>query len=250
MVKIAICDDNLQELTGIQDMVQGFVKENPETDFTVRCFNSAFELLAAIESGASYHIYLLDIVMPCINGIDVGESIRKKDDFAIIIYLTSSQDYALESFRVFAYQYLLKPIQSKALYTVLKKAFLKVNMEETQMLSVKTKNGVSAVYYREILFVEYKNHSLLFYLADGSTLASVKSREPFERTANELLKDNRFVRPHVSFVVNMNRARAITGKNFLMANGSQIPISQKNYTEIKNKYLDFQLNEGKSRSNP
>jgi DNA-binding LytR/AlgR family response regulator len=92
--------------------------------------------------------------------------------------------------------------------------------------------------------VEYNNHSLRFCLSDGTIVSSVFLREPFETTVNELLKDRRFVRPHVSFVINMNHVRTITGKEFSMTNGSLIAISQKNYTEIKKKYIDFLLSQG------
>jgi Response regulator of the LytR/AlgR family len=244
MTKIAICDDNLLELESIHDMVNGFIKENPEIDFSVKCFNAACELLTYIEDGGRFQIYLLDIVMPTINGIDIGESIRKRDDLAIIIYLTSSREYALKSFSVFAFQYLLKPVASRMLCDVLGKALLKINLEKSKIISVKTKEGIAAIRYHEIVYVEYKNHSLLFYLLDGSTLSTVSTREPFERTVNVLLDDSRFARPHVSFVINMQHAHSIAGKNFLMINGSQISISNKNYKVIKNRYMEYLLGKG------
>ncbi|MEI6101240.1 MAG: response regulator, partial [Eubacteriales bacterium] len=90
MIRIAVCDDTVSELETIHELVMGFIKENPESDFSVQCFQSASELLAAIDDGCIYHIFLLDIVMPAINGIDAGELIREKDEVAIIIYLSSS----------------------------------------------------------------------------------------------------------------------------------------------------------------
>ena len=243
MIRIAICDDNPQELEIIHDMVQDFMKENPDTDLSVRCFHSACDLLAAIQNGGSFHVYLLDIVMPRINGIDVGESIRKTDELAIIIYLTSSQDYALESFSVFPFQYLLKPIPGSALFEVLKKAILKINVEKAQFLSVKTQEGIFAVRFHQILYVEYCNHRLVFHLLDGSTLVSVSSREPFDQRASELLKDSRFVRPHVSYVINMQHVHTISANKFMMTNETSVPISQNSFTMTKRQYMEFLLKE-------
>lgn len=247
MVKIAICDDNAPELEKIHNMLLDYIKENPGTDLTVRCFNSACELLTAIENGSQFQVYILDIIMPLINGIDVGESIRKNDDMAVIIYLTSSPEYALESFGVYAFQYLLKPVPRARLFDVLGKAILKISLEKSKIISIKTKEGITAVRYHEILYVEYNNHCLLFYLLDGSILTTVSTREPFESTAAELLKDIRFARPHASFVINMYYVRSIADKKFLMANGSFISISQKNYAEIKKKYVDYLLDNGNSK---
>ncbi len=246
MIRIAICDDIASELENIHDMVLQFTKKTPETDFYVRCYHSAYDLLTAVENGSRFEIYLLDIVMPQISGIDIGESIRKKDDLAVIIYLTSSQEYALESYSVFAFQYLVKPVPGPALIAVLKKALLKIGLENSQIFPIKTKEGISAVHYNEILYVEYKSHSLLFYLSDGSTLGTVSTREPFECAVKELLADNRFVRPHASFVVNMSHVRAITGKEFVMTSRACVAISQKNYKEVKNQYIDYLLEKGES----
>lgn len=241
MIRIAICDDNASELEYIHNIVLGFTRENPDTDFFIRPFRSAFELLDNIAGKSSFHIYLLDILMPNINGIDVGESIRQKDDLAIIIYLTSSMDYALKSFSVFAFQYLLKPVLPTELHNVLQKALLKVDQERNKIISLKTKDGIAAIRYHQIIFVEYSNHSLRFYLSDDTTTTSVSLREPFESTANQLLTDPRFLRPHKAFVINMHYVQTITGTEFMMTNGSRIAISKNNYTATKKQYIDFLL---------
>lgn len=171
MIRIAICDDDASELEFIHNLVLCFTRENRDTDFSIRPFRSAFELLDNIVGKSGFHIYLLDILMPNINGIDVGESIRQKDDLAIIIYLTSSMDYALKSFSVFAFQYLLKPVSSTELHGVLQKALSKIDLERNKIISLKTRDGITAIRYHQIIFAEYSNHSLRFHLTDD-TIAS------------------------------------------------------------------------------
>lgn len=241
MIRIAICDDNASEVEYIQDIVLGFTKENPDTDFFIRPFTSAFELLDNIIGKSGFHIYLLDILMPNISGIDLGESIRQKDDLAIIIYLTSTMDYALKSFSVFAFQYLLKPVAPTELHGVLKKALLKIGLERNKIISLRTKDGITAIRYHQIIFVEYSNHSLRFHLTDGTIATSVSLREPFESTANQLLQDSRFVRPHKAFIINMHYVHTLTANEFIMTNESQIAVSKKKYTAIKKQYIDFLL---------
>ena len=241
MFKIAICDDNVKELESTYHMVLDFARQRPETGFKVRRFQSSYDLMDCLHMTSGFHLYILDIIMPVMNGIDVGEKIREKDENAIIIYLTSSSDYAVKSFRVFPFQYLIKPVEQSSLFTTLEKAFAKMDLEAEKSMPVKTKDGITAIRYHRISYVEYLNHCLKFHLSDGSVVNSVSSREPFDTTANELLQDDRFLRPHISYVVNLNYVRTITGKDFIMHSGTVLAISRKNYADIKKRYIDFLL---------
>lgn len=242
MLKIAVCDDNIQELKSTFDMVEDYVKDKAETDISISRFQSCYDLLECVEIGRGFHIYLLDILMPEMSGIDIGIKIREKDENAIIIYLTSSPDYAIKSYGVFAFQYLLKPVSGDELHKVLDKALNKINIESALSLPVKTSEGLKAIRYQQIVFVEYKNHTLKFHLSDCSVINSTTSREPFDIMISAILKDSRFVRPHASFVVNMSFVRAITARDFVMTDGSLVSISHKNYTDIKKRYINFLLN--------
>jgi DNA-binding LytR/AlgR family response regulator len=241
MLKIAICDDNRQELDTTWSMVMDFSKARPETDFSVRRFQSSFELLDCVEAAGSFHLYLLDIIMPVLNGIDIGAIIRQKDENAIIIYLTSSADYAVKSYKVFAFQYLMKPVAQEELFATLDKALTKMDQQTAKSIAVKTRDGITSLRLHRVVFVEYASHSLLFHLSDQSVIKSVTSREPFDTTACELLKDPRFIRPHVSFVVNMSFINSISGSCFVLTDGFQVSISRSNYADAKKSYIDFLL---------
>ena len=241
MFKIAICDDNVQELESTYNMVLEFAAQKTETGFNVRRFQSSYDLMDCLHLTSGFHLYILDIIMPVMNGIDVGERIREKDENAIIIYLTSSPDYAVKSFRVFPFQYLMKPVVKSELFTAIEKTLAKMDLEAEKSLPVKTKDGITAIRYHQITYVEYSNHCLKFHLSDGSVVTSVSSREPFDTTANQLLKDDCFLRPHISFVVNLNYVRTITGKDFIMYSSTVLAISRNNYTDIKKRYIDFLL---------
>lgn len=242
MLKIAVCDDYIQELWNTSLMVEEFIKSKPEVDICEYCFHSAHDLLESLDRDERFHIYLLDILMPEMNGIDVGAKIRERDEHAVIIYLTSSPDYALNSFKVFAFQCLIKPVSKDELYKTLDKALAKISSESALLLPVKTKNGMRAVLYHQIVFVEYIKHALRFHLSDNSVIASITSRDPFDKSISLLLNDRRFVKPHVAFAVNMSFVRTITAKDFVMTDGTLVPISQKNYANIKKQYIDFLLN--------
>lgn len=241
MIKFAVCDDDIKQLNNICCLVEEFIKVKPETDFSICRFQSPYDLLECLDTTDGFHIYLLDIIMPEMNGIDVGVKIREKDENAVIIYLTSSPDYAIKSYKVFAFQYLMKPVNKDELNNILNKALDKINIESAHVLPVKTSDGLTALRFHNIMFVEYIRHALRFHLSGSSIITGITSRDPFDVLICELLKDKRFIKPHASFAVNMSYVRTITAKDFIMTDGSLVSISQKNYADAKKRYIDFLL---------
>jgi len=244
MLRIAICDDNIEELEKTSLMTSAFAQTKSDRDFYVRRFQSPYDLLECVNTGIAFSIYILDIIMPVMNGIDVGAKIREKDENAIIIYLTSSTDYAIKSYNVYAFQYLLKPVGETELFDILEKAINKINFETTQSFPVKTKQGISAVRYHKIMFVEYSNHIMIFHLSDGTRVTSIIMRDSFEVLLESILRDYRFVKTHASFVVNLNFVSDIFQKNFVIKDNRTIPISKNIYTDVKKRYIDFLLEGG------
>ena len=102
MLKIAFCDDDLEILKELGILLDKYKKERDE-DLTYTVFQSPLELLAAIEKGFSFDILFLDILMPGENGIETAKEIRQYDNNMKIIFLTSSPEFAVQSYTVGAY---------------------------------------------------------------------------------------------------------------------------------------------------
>lgn len=109
MIKIAFCDDDMEVLHQMNELLDRYRVERNE-DITYAAFQSPFELLTEIEKGIRPDILFLDVVMPGQNGMDVAKEIRQYDTNMKIIFLTSSPEFAVESYSVGAYFYQLKPI--------------------------------------------------------------------------------------------------------------------------------------------
>lgn len=109
MLQIAICDDNIDELSNMVQLINQYrTSRNFSCEYAV--FPNGFELISTLEKGKLFDIYCLDIIMPGFTGIDVAKEIRCFDKNAPIIFFTSSPDFALESYSVKAINYILKPI--------------------------------------------------------------------------------------------------------------------------------------------
>lgn len=99
MLKIAFCDDDLSVLAQLRDLLEQYRVERAQ-ELDCAAFHSPLELLAEIERGVRYDILLLDVVMPGENGIDAAAEIRRYDENVKIIFLTSSSEYAVQSYGV------------------------------------------------------------------------------------------------------------------------------------------------------
>lgn len=244
MLHIAICDDEIQELERIYAMVKRYCDQKPELDIALRKFQSSYDLLEALDARVRFDVYLLDILMPNVNGIEAGVAIREKDSTAILIYLTSSPDFALASYQVEAQGYLLKPFSEQELYQNLNKAIERLEAEDAKRMRVHTDRGIEAIPFCRLVYVEAYNRRLYCHLTDEKIVMSLTQRERFEETIKPLCADGRFVQTTASFIVNMQHIRYVVKKGFVMVDGTEVPISRA-FSKARKIYLDYLLERGR-----
>ena len=107
-MRIAICDDSKEQLALLEDVVEKLGIKNAEID----CFYNGDSLLSHLikKEDFYYQIYLLDIEMPGMNGLEVAKEIRTMDKRAVIIFITSYSDYVFSSFEVQPFRFVNKPV--------------------------------------------------------------------------------------------------------------------------------------------
>jgi len=116
-VKVAVCDNDKQELLQINRLVDEYVSCGfAEGKIEVHSFERSMKLLDQMESGEHFDIFLLDIIIPRLNGIELAAEIRSSDQVGKIIFLTSFLEFAVDSYSVGAFNYLLKPIKKDQLF--------------------------------------------------------------------------------------------------------------------------------------
>lgn len=240
MLQIAICDDEVEELKRISHLAAVYAETHPELNIACSQFHSPCDLLEVLEKNRHFNIYLLDILMPELDGLSVGKAIRTKDSSATIIYLSFSSDYAVESYRVRAQDYLLKPFTQMDLFATLDEAIKIIDAEDARRLPMRTQEGVQAIPFYQIAYVESYEHHFFCGLTDGQVIESKTQRVSFSRFIKPLLRDGRFIQTSVSYAVNMQHIRTITGEGCRMADGTTVPITRA-YSDSRNAYLDYLL---------
>lgn len=237
VIKIAICDDNLQSLEDIKNMVEEFSNFNQsDLNIQISTFEGGDLLMNSMENGQKFDIILLDIVMPFFNGIEVAKEIRTFDHDVKIFFLTSSPEFAVISYSVNAFYYLLKPIIKEEFYKILAQAFRLTLEDRKKCILVKSKNALTNLDISKIEFVEVKGRTLYFYLRGGEILESVGILSKFE---GELLSYPQFIKPHRSYILNMDYIDSLTSKEIKTISHSPIPVSRINFPYIKKEYIDY-----------
>lgn len=239
MMRIAVCDDIEQQAETILSMLKKYSEANPELQMELSYFASGAELLEAVDDGCAFDLFFLDILMPGQNGIEVAREIRARDDKAIIVFLTAAPDYTMDAFRIYALQYLLKPVAESELFSVLDKATSLLNTAEDKFFLLQMPERAVRIPFNSIVCVELSNRSMRLYHADGGIWISKNIRVPFRQAVAPLLADRRFLYAHVSFVINMGHVEALTNSGFIMKHDLEVPVPRSKYAEAKKDYFKW-----------
>ncbi|WRS27882.1 LytTR family DNA-binding domain-containing protein [Oscillospiraceae bacterium MB08-C2-2] len=243
MLQIAICDDQPNELAILNDYITEYL-HNHTLDAEVKNFSHPDTLLTAIES-KSFHLYILDIVMPMVSGIELGKEIRRLDRETQIIYATTEPQFALQAYAASPINYLVKPINKAQLFNTLTLAISRADLAEEQTFAVKTADSLRIIKLSEIVCCEYSKHAVLFYLSNAEQVQSRTMRENFTEYISLILKDRHFLQCHTSFVVNLRRVERFAKDSFTLSGGKIVPIAVKHYAAVRDTYMDYLMARGR-----
>lgn len=226
MIRIAVCEDNKNDLAHLHRV---FSQTEILCDITE--YEDAESLLYDVETcSQKFDLFLLDIYLPGLNGIEAARRIRAQNKYALLIFLSTSDDFYREAFDLYAFHYLLKPVRKAALSEALRKASVILNRpEETLRI---TFNGQDTILRQaNIVYVSSSNHVLRFHMHDGVEHTSYGKLDELQPQ----LADNLFVRCHKSFIVNIRHVTKLTKEGFYIED-TLIPISRTYAAEAKESY--------------
>ena len=210
------------------DLLEGYVKKTPSLAFAGRC-SSAFQAMEMLDN-TEVDLIFLDIQMPGLTGMEFARSMKNAPK---IIFTTAFEQYALEGFKVDALDYLLKPVSYPEFLNAVNKAKRWFDQAE-KSATTETRNSifVKADYklvqidFNSILYIEGLKDYVKFCLeGDEKPVLSLMSMKSLE----ENLPENRFMRVHRSFIVNLDKIKTIE-RNRIVFGKEYIPVSD-NYKE-------------------
>lgn len=245
-MRIAVCDDEKLYREKILELIREYSEARQDLSLTLSAFSSGNELLNFTYEHGGFDLYILDIVMPQTSGIQLGSALRASGDEGMIIYLTTSPDFAVDSYTVEAFHYLLKPIDTTAFFHCLDKAADHFARLKKAVVTVKTSNSVRMVPVRNICYAERVGRLICYHLSDGSFLNSATFNGTFQNAVTPLLAHKEILLVGSSFAVNLQHVTEITRRDLVISGKQKIAIPRGKYETYKTKWSDYWLNGGET----
>ena len=236
MFRLAICDDDTLHM---QNTLR-CARETPEAaDCDIRTFSAPGELMDAVTGGGYRpHIALLDICMPGLLGTDIAAEMRKQKSRAEIVFLSTSEEFAVEAFAVRAAHYLVKPFTQEAFAQAMDRVMDSLRQRHSgKMVFRLVGGGIQVEEINAILYIESEGHIQKVYTADHSVL---ETRQPLAAILDmlESMAPGQFVSPGKGYVVNQSAIRLIKS-DYIEIQGHKIPLAKRKYRQFQESYLKF-----------
>ena len=233
MIRVAVCDDSPEFLQRAVNMVERW-SEQSGTPAEICRFDNGDALLAK-NAVTHMDIIFLDIIMPLQSGIDTAKELRQSDKAVKIIFLTSSPEFALDSYEVKAQDYLLKPVTYEKVKETLTECSHTFE-EEPKNIVLKTAFGYQKLYFHDMEYAEAQNKRVVFYLRTGKTVESAESLHSLE---DRLCLNDGFFKCHRSYLVYLPNVDHFSMTEIITKSGRSIPIARGYGKAFKEAYFAF-----------
>lgn len=229
---IAIIDDSETDKQILSDFINCYcIKKH--LSINIKFYKNGENFLLNFNKD-TFEIIFLDIYMNGIDGIETAEKIRQVDKECLIIFSTTSRSHAVKSFRVRAFDYLVKPYNYSQLEEVMDLCDEKLS-RSSHYIEVKQGRIIVKILLNTIIFTDYSNHYIQIHLINNI----IKSHITFNEFSKLLLIYPQFLCCYRNCIINMDKVISVEKRDFLMENNERVPISKFKITEVKQLYADY-----------
>ena len=230
-MRILICDDDEKCISILSNYIIQFFDSIKVSSYEIVSYMSGRDILKDKES---MDIIFLDIEMPEINGIRVGEMIKSRNKESIIFVVTSYNEYLDDAMRFNVFRYISKPIDKHRLFRNLNDAIRKHN-ESNKKIALETKDGVHVEYLRNIVYLEIQTRKRIVH----TTKEEYEVIQPVQYWL-QLLKSGAFFRSHRNYIINMKYVSDFSRDAVWLCDGRyQVYLTRRNYKSFKDSYILF-----------
>jgi len=230
-MKIAICDDDEKDRSAMKTLVAEYLDLH---NYHIRIdeYPSGEEFLGA--NKWEYALVILDIFMGDLNGIETARKLVEEHPDVQIVFCSTSNAYAAESYDVSALRYFIKPISRDKLFGTLDR-FFRVHTA-LRTVTFKQNRMDEQVYIADILWVEADGHKCILHTKNGD----FTTRTPFAQISDQL-KDADFVKPIRYALVALQAVAAVPTDVFELTDGTVVPISRDLRGEMKKAFSAYTM---------
>ncbi|MEG2541527.1 MAG: LytTR family DNA-binding domain-containing protein [Clostridia bacterium] len=232
-MNIAVVDDNNDDRKKLCQFVDTYFADSL-VKYAVKSYISGEEFLAD-DNVSQIDVAFLDIFMDEISGVEVARKIREKNEKCIIVFQSTSNNFAAESYEVGALQYLIKPYEYKNFAQIMQKIGEKIQ-HNAWYFDLQQKGETKRIMLSKIIFVDYSNHYVQIHTRDEVVKSYVVT---FQEVSNTLMNYPNFVWSYRNLLINMDKVDKIDGNFFVMTNKDTLPINRDKAKEIKQQYHTY-----------
>ena len=165
MIKIAIVEDENDMALDLKKHIETFFNSNNKP-FSIDVFDSAIKFLDKYKFG--YNLVFMDINLPYMNGMSAAEKLRCEDEEVMIIFVTSLAQYAINGYKVNAFDYILKPVNYYNFSLTLERVLSHLKDDEESIVISSNKTSMKKISINKIKYIEINNHRIIFHTIDGN----------------------------------------------------------------------------------
>ena len=208
-----------------------YIEQTPVLELVESC-ESAIEALEVIKK-ESVDLLFLDINMPEMSGMELAQSL---DAQTMVVFTTAYEEFAVDSYKVEAIDYLLKPISREDFMRAVKKAVDRKNPvssvdEKSDEFFVKSDGKIIRISLDEITYIESMSEYVRIHFDEGKSIMTLMSMKNLETS----LPSEDFMRVHRSYIVNLNKVQTIERNRIVFNKETYIPVSD----QYKDAFKEF-----------
>ncbi len=235
-LNLAIVDDLLIDRDHLSNEINQYFSDRADVSFALDSYSGGEELLDHFESG-SLQIVMLDICMDGMNGIELAKRLRAMDTKLLIIFLTTSREYAFDAFPIHPFDYIIKPYSRAKIRLVLDEA-LRTLMTKEPEITLRVAHGILNVSVSHIVSAVSAGHSVEVHTVGGQTLRCLMT---FTDIRTNLEKYPCFMLCNRGIYINMDHALSLKKDEIIMDDGSRYTLRIKKRTELITRFSQYQL---------
>ncbi|MGL5752883.1 MAG: LytR/AlgR family response regulator transcription factor [Paraclostridium sp.] len=235
MIKIGLCEDNNLYIEQLSSILKKIEKDN-NLEFEINSFNSGEDLVEFCSKHKDYFdILFLDVLMDGMNGIEAAQAIRNMYSSAYMIFVTSSKEYALDSYSVNAYGYILKPYSHDSIENKVLELIDKIDLNKKNTIYVKNNQDIYSLRLDDVVYFESNLRKITAYLINGEKITFYNKISNLESEIDSSL----FIRCHRSFLVNLIYVKNIVASDLITTTEEFLPISKKYLSSTRDAFTDY-----------
>ena len=222
MIRIAVCDDEKKYLDESAKLLSEYATVR-NVRFSVEQFDKPFDFLEKLDKGEKFDIYLLDVYMPSLTGVDIATDLRRRNDENPVIFLTSSRDHAVEAFGVYATHYLLKPYTKDDFFSAMDKAVHSIVQNKPKTILMKTANGYHNISVSKIVYCESLNHyQTICFVDENPAMVRISQAELWEK----LSPFGQFYLCGKTYIINFEQIEKILSGTVELTTGQNLAVRE------------------------